>query len=252
MLVSLDELISSKTTAHYVRSEVQKTRARFMGVMHINNLFLFFIALFCKQALGHDIELKKFSSGLYKKNPFEYPASLTDKNLEIILKEIAIATSYPIFYIKLNRDHLYSVVTCTKGESIEGECKSGESYLFGQGEVAFSNFTITPGEIRFISPKSEDGDLIKPLKYSFGRYANVPFSYASTLSREQIELVIEKTLELTKHEIISVYPSRDNFSKYTIMTCSSGARIKYYCDGGGSYEFDFNTYKIKESGGWVQ
>ncbi|MFQ3246420.1 MAG: hypothetical protein ACI9SP_003072 [Arenicella sp.] len=223
-------------------------------IMHMNNFSSLFIviALLCNQAFGHDIELKKFSSGLYKKNSFEYPASLTDKNLEIILKEIAIVTSYPIFYIRQNGDHLYSVVTCTKGESVEGKCKSGESYLFGQGEVAFSNFTITSSEIGFITPKSEDGDLIKPLKYSFGRYENVPFTYASTLSREQIELVIEKTLDLTRHEIMSVYPSRESFSKYTIMTCSTGARITFYCNGGRSYEFDFNTYKIKESGSWVQ
>ncbi len=220
--------------------------------MHMNKFLPFFIALFCKQAFAHDIGVKKFSSGLYEKYELEYPASLTDDNLEIIFKEIGAVSSDPIYSINQRRDHLYDVVICTKREGVKGECKSGESYLFGQGEVAFSNFTITPSKIQFISPKSESGDVVKPLKYSLGRYENVPFSYASSLSEEQIELVIEKISDQTSHEIMSVYPVRDSFSKYRIMTCTSGARIKYYCDGGESYEFDFNTYKIKKSGNWVQ
>jgi hypothetical protein len=218
------------------------------------------MVIICAQALAHDIEFKKFSGGLYKENAFEYPASLTEENLEIVLKEISLVTSDLVLEIKQNGDHLYAVVTCTKRESSEGECKSGKSYLFGQGEVAFSNFTITPASIEFIVPKTETGDLVKALKYSFGRYENVPFTYPSTLSKEQIELVIGKLLDQTQHEIssvhpsrdYSVYPSREKFSTYTITTCTTGARIKHYCDSGESYEFDLNTYEINKVGGWVQ
>jgi len=213
---------------------------------------LLFIIVLWQPAFGHDIATKKFDSGQYKENPFEHPSSLTHDEIEIILKEIDRVSGNPILYIKQNQVHMYSVYTCADGNEIVEECKSGEVFIFGHGKVEFVNFSITAEKVQFAQPKDDNDVPIKSLEYSNGKYENVPFNYPDSLSEEQIELLVNKILDQTEYEIFSVYPSRDNFSTYNVMTCTAGARIKYLCDAGESFQFDFDTYKAKNIGNWIQ
>lgn len=124
--------------------------------------------------------------------------------------------------------------------------------MFGQGKVAFANFSIATDKLQFVPLEKKDDMPTKILEYSSGKYENIPFSYPSSLSEEQIELLIEKLQVHSQYEILSVAPSIAGFSKYEIMTCSAGARVRYFYNAGESFQFDFDTYKIKEFGNWIQ
>ena len=230
-------------------SDAQTTRARFNVVIHMNKLLFVIFAIFSQWAASHETGVKKYLGGSYSSNAFEYPASLTDEQVKTIVDQVASISDDQIFYVIERKDNFYEVVTCSEGARYWGKCKAGQSYLFGQGKVAFSNFSITSGSIKFVSLSEEN---IEGLEYSLGKYSNLPFMYSPKISKNQIEKIIEQVSKNTKHEILSVNSRVDDSTKYYIMTCSTGSRLKDYCDGGQSFQYDIKNEKIIATGNWVQ
>ena len=217
--------------------------------------YILSLLLFFSYALNaHELGVKTYALGQYEKSGFEYPASLSDEQLIVILNEIDKISGKPILHIRLTRDHIYNVTVCTKKNRNVGECVTGETYLFGQGKASFTNFSITPTTVEFLAAQSDTEEVGAFKEFSDGVYSELPFYYSSSLTTEQITLIVEKFQQITSDEINSVYQrhQHQNHPTYEIMTCTSGSRFKFLCIGGDIYEFNLETYDIIKRGPWVQ
>jgi hypothetical protein len=219
---------------------------------YILSLFL----LFFWSVNAHELGIKTYALGKYEKLGFDYPASLTDEQLMVVLNDIDKISGKPITDIRLTRDHIFNVTVCTKKSHDVGKCLTGESYLFGQGKESFTNFSITPTTVEFLAAHADTEEPAAFKEFSNGVYSELPFYYSSSLTIEQITLMVEKFQHITSDEINSVYQrhqyQNQNHQTYEIMTCTNGSRFKYLCIGGDIYEFNLETYDIIKRGPWVQ
>jgi hypothetical protein len=218
--------------------------------MHMNKLLLFILTIFSQCAFSHEIDVKKYSGGAYASNSFDYPASLSNEQVKIIVDEVKKLSRDGIFYVTENEDGFYNVVTCSEGERYWGKCKSGEIYLFGNGRTVFSNFSITSSSIGFLPQPEHEGEPIKYKEYFLGKYSNLIFNYPSSLSEDQIEEIVEKISTVTKHGILSIGQAIDSYSRYPIRTCTEGARIVNYCIAGEYFEYEIKSKSITNSSLW--
>jgi hypothetical protein len=218
----------------------------------MNRFLLFALIFFSQTVYAHEAGIKKYLKGPYESNPFEYPASLADKSINIIVSEIKKVTDYEILLVDIKfehyyLEHYYEVRTCSKDERRSRKCKDLEIYYFAQGKKDFVNLSITPEQISYIKPDEN----FKPLYYIKGKYENFPFIYSSDLSKDKIEDIVKKISKITKYEIISVWNTRDSESTYKVRVCSSGSRV-IRCDAGKSFIYDTESKKIIGiKGNWV-
>ncbi|MBL4672866.1 MAG: hypothetical protein JKX81_11460 [Arenicella sp.] len=218
----------------------------------MRRILVIFLGLLISGCTHKGIQPLIFDGQAYSSIPFEYPSSLSTKEVEFILKEIEKETDKKIVSISIEENYMYQVHTCDHTARIKSMCKDIDVYLFGYGKQHFTKFTITPMSFTTIFP---DGYIPQKdrvtSEYSEGRYYNVPLRYSQTISKAEIDIVVKEVEKITDLGILWV--NKNENEEIEVQTCKSGSRLSFRCDGGESILFDLTSKKVtSQTCCWVQ
>lgn len=172
-----------------------------------------------------------YSLGDYKEQPFQYPSSLSKSDIDFIVAEIQRISHHPIISIRIRPDYYYDVMTCSEGTPIVGECHESNIYIFGIEENNLANYSITPNRVSWVNSETEEVvQRANMRKYRQGAYSNIPLKYPPSLSKSDIQNIVQKVHTLSNHQIVRIYETDSN--SYSLMTCHAGSLLPYGCDTG--------------------
>jgi hypothetical protein len=227
-----------------------------LGVMHMFKLtVLVFFVILISACASKGIEPVVYKKGKYRTDSFEYPSTLRATEIEYIVDEINKLSEDKIGKISLARDYRYDVMVCSVVDhSIDKlpYCRNPQLYRFGYGHSGFTNFQITPHpwhdfplyEFRFEKHENHS-------EYSHGKYRDIPISYPSTISKQEIKNVVAAIEDVSSYEIGGVLIKDEETLE--IGTCKLGSRLPNHCETGESILYDRVTIKvIEKTCCWIQ